>query len=386
LALIAAAHAETHVQSAIYPLVYPYAMISLGFGYPELGAIVGAATLVSGLLQGIHGWLSRWVRRKALVGGGNIFLGLSLMLSGISNGLGIFTAGRVASGVAASPQHPMAASLISDWYPSKRRATALSLHFSGGNVGTVLTPLVGAFLIALVGWQRTLILFGIPGLIIGALVWRYLKDDRPPMAAGRPEENRKPSYFGAFKNRNVVKLISARAMTAAGRGLGVITVYVPLYLAQSLHYGVIEVGFFFTVLAAGSVFSPVIGGTVADRWVGRKRVIIVSLLFSSLATVGLVMARASPLLVGVALFGLGLAVFNEGPLSQALLSDSTTKENRDGAFSMYFVVSYVGGAFWGFLIAYIIGIYGFVPAFELIAATYIPPAVVYSTVKEVREL
>ena len=37
--------------------------------------------------------------------------------------------------------------LLSDAFPEHRRGFAISAHISGGNVGTILVPFIGAFLI-----------------------------------------------------------------------------------------------------------------------------------------------------------------------------------------------------------------------------------------------
>jgi MFS family permease len=383
LALISMGHAETHAQSTLYPLVYPFAETALGFTNVDLAILVGASALIGGLLQGLHGWVARWVRRRTLAGGGNIFVGIFLALSSISPNFLAFATARIAGSVASSPQHPIAASLMSDWYSKKKRGSAFSIHFSGGNVGTVLVGVIGAPLLILVGWRGALEIFAIPGIVIGLLVIFFMKDDRKPGSWMDPKSEKKHgSYLSAIKSRNVLVLMLGRFFTSGGRGLGIALTYIPLYIKQQLHYGTGAYGVLFAFLAIGSVFSPIVGGRIADKIGRRLPVIVGSLLLSALATTALILSGDSFLGVATALLGLGLVVFNEGPLSQALLSELTPDEQRDGAFSMYFIISYAGGAMWGFLLGLLISYISFQLSFEVMIVSYVLAAFTYMLVKE----
>ena len=47
LTLISLAHGINHAQSAFQPLVYPLVLVQLGFGYAELGIMLGVASAVA---------------------------------------------------------------------------------------------------------------------------------------------------------------------------------------------------------------------------------------------------------------------------------------------------------------------------------------------------
>ena len=96
--------------------------------------------------------------------------GLSLLIGGLSQTIGQLLAAISVSRVGASPQHPVGNALLSDTFPPERRGFAISTHIAGGNVGTVLVPFVGGALLATIGWQATLAVFGIPAVVIGALI------------------------------------------------------------------------------------------------------------------------------------------------------------------------------------------------------------------------
>ena len=57
MTLISVAHGINHAQSALKPLVYPLVLRDLGFGYAELGIMLGVASAVGGSLQFVAGAL-----------------------------------------------------------------------------------------------------------------------------------------------------------------------------------------------------------------------------------------------------------------------------------------------------------------------------------------
>lgn len=375
----------THIPPTLYPLVLPYAMRALGFGYAQIGVFVGAIGIVGGLLQGIQAWLARHVRRTTLCGSGNVLLGLSLGLSGLAGSFTALLGCRLIGAVAASPQHPLGASLITDWYQRGRRGSAFAVHFSGGNVGTVLTPIVAGFLLPRIGWRDTLMLFGIPGLVVGSLFWILAREQRAPdtaFTAGERAARRSGAAPAVLRDPNILVLFTSRALTSGGRGLGVLLTYVPLYLFAAVHLPASTVGTYVAVLAAGAVVSPVVAGRLADLVGRRKPVMLVSLWVSAAATSWLVASGANRFGILAALVVLSLAVYNESSLSQTLLADLVPDQGRDGAFSLFFVVSFTASALWALAIGLVIARWGFPSGFAVMVGSYLAASVVLAFVRE----
>ncbi len=100
------------------------------------------------------------------------------------------------------------------------------MHISGGNVGTLLVPLVGAYLITRLGWRSTVMLFAIPGFLIGLALLFFVRDGRG--AAGREAVRRASSMRSeigqVLRNRALMLIIMTSLIAAGGRGLGAITI------------------------------------------------------------------------------------------------------------------------------------------------------------------
>jgi|GEM_PF-3600450 len=381
LFLVSAAHAETHVQTSAYSLIYIYVMRYFGIDYAQLGLLIGAANFVSGLLQGIYGWLSSSIKRKYLCGGGNIIVGLTMMGSALSSSFPLFSFFRVAGAVGSSPQHPVASSLIADWFEKRERGRALTIHTTAGNVGTVAAPLLVGFTVNFLGWRDVLLVLGIPGLLFGVLVMLMAYDIRATISFKSSSASIK-RYADVLRDPNLLRLYAARAVIAGGRGLGVALVYIPLYLANVLHLSSVLVGELYTLLAVGSVISPLLGSHIADYLGKRKIVIVPSLLISAAGTITLTLSGADLAGVIVGLVLIGTFLFSEGPLSQAMLSDIVKDELRDAGFSVYYTSNYVSGSAWGTALGFIVSYFGFTTLFWVMTASYLVGAAIISTVAE----
>ncbi|MBO0894727.1 MAG: MFS transporter, partial [Acidimicrobiales bacterium] len=275
------------------------------------------------------------------------------------------------------PQHPVGSAYLSERFPS-RRGTVLSWHTSGGSLGTVVTPLAVALMISTWGWRWALVVLAVPMAAGGLLVGLRLPDDRrvpAPRGQGRDQAGATSwAQMAKVLARPVAVLtLLASTISAAGRGLGVIAAYVPAYLKSGLHLGTFEVGAVYTVIMVGGVVGPVIAGQISDR-VGRLPVLLVSYLGGAAALVAfpLVGAELAALVVMAAL--VGVLVYIESPLLQALFSDAVAGLESRSAFGMFFAIAYGVGALWLAVIGYVIDQAGFQWAFFTMAASFVAAA------------
>ncbi|MFM5949779.1 MAG: MFS transporter, partial [Novosphingobium sp.] len=114
------------------------------------------------------------------------------MLSGFARNLTMLTAARMGVGVGEATASPTAYSLISDYFPANRRATALAINSSGLYLGGGVSLLIGASIakawnaaypvggpLGLVGWQAAFLVVGIPGLLLAIWVATLREPPRP---------------------------------------------------------------------------------------------------------------------------------------------------------------------------------------------------------------
>jgi DHA2 family methylenomycin A resistance protein-like MFS transporter len=140
-----------------------------------LGLIFSLSNLVWSPLQLGFGVLGRYCSRKLILGLGHVCQGMSIIGTSLVHGFGDLLSWRIIGRIADAPQHPIGNALISQGFRADRRGLALAINAAGSNLGTVAVPLLGGFLIATLGWRSTLILFGLPGVLIGLLLLTLLR-------------------------------------------------------------------------------------------------------------------------------------------------------------------------------------------------------------------
>jgi len=155
-------------------------------------------------------------------------------------------------------------------------------------------------------------------------------------------------YRRVLQNRDLRWLFTAAVLGGGSRGLGVLNVFVPLYLDQVLHLDVATIGAMYAVLLFASVPGPIVSGWLSDR-IGRRPVIVGVYLGGAVSLALFVLAGSNTTAVWIAIVLLSLFSFVESPQLQALMADVTSRELRDAAFSTYFALAFGVGSMWGFL-------------------------------------
>ncbi len=382
LGLLALAHSLIHMQSALMPLVYIAVIDEFGLNEAAIGLFIAVTTAVGGGMQLSYGLLTRYVARPVLIGVGQIVFGLSLVLAGLASTVGQLLAAISAARIGASPQHPVGNGILADAYPAERRGFAISTHIAGGNVGTVLVPFIGGALLAAVGWNTTLLLFGLPPLLVGVLVLWFIREDHQ---AYRREARASGSWIGQVREvlgrGDLMRILGAAVVSAGGRGLDIAAPFLLLYFRGPLGIDDDTVLWLYALLLVGAVVGPVLAGILSDRY-GRRRTLIVYYLLSAVGILAVVLAGGNLLFLAPLLLPFGTAVFSEGPVLQAFMADRAVGPLRDVAFSIYFTVAFGIGALWAIVIGSIVAGVGYAPAFVVMAASYVAGAIFISSVRD----
>jgi MFS transporter, FSR family, fosmidomycin resistance protein len=379
LALVSVQHALIHAQTALLPLVLIPVIATFGVGVGSVGLLVATGNLLSGFAQLAYGPLSRVMPRHTILGLGGIVFGAGMSAMAATTSWTTFFIATVVGRVGGSPQHPVGNALLSEQYPAARRGFAISTHIAIGNLGTVAVPLLGGWVIATAGWQPAVLLVGIPAIVVAILILALVRETGEDRAMARAHGSSRQAYRDVLRVRDLRWLFAASSVAAAGRGLGTITTFVPLYLALALGLDATTVTLMYTLLLVGSVPGPLIAGWVSDR-LGHKPVLVVTYVLGAASLVLLVVAGSTIPVVWLAIGLMSAFVFEESSLLQALLADVAPTPIRDAAFSAYFTVMFAVGAAWAAAIGLLVGVLGeavgFPVAFLFMAVSYLAAAVV----------
>jgi FSR family fosmidomycin resistance protein-like MFS transporter len=372
--LLSAAHAVNHAEAALLPLVYLAIIPEFHVDAAAIALLVAVGNMSSGLVQFSYAWLTRFVSRRTLLAVGGLIFGGGFAAQALAPGFGSYAAANVISRVGGSPQHPVGNALLSEQFPEHRRGFAISAHIAGGNVGTVLVPLLGAWLIAGYGWRWTVVLFGVPAMLIALAIFLLVRESGADRAAARAYGSLGSTLRAVARDRNLVLVFISAALGGGGRGLGVLNVFVPLYLTFVIGLDPGTVALMYTALVVLSVPGPIVAGSLSDRF-GRKPLIYAACVGGAVSLVAFVLAGSNIPVLWVAIFALGIFNFVESPQLQALLSDITPPSLRDASFAAYFTLAFGVGSLWvalyGTVIASLGAAAGLPVTFMLMAAAFI---------------
>lgn len=363
--LLAGAHAVNHALAILLPLVYLQVIDEMHVDAAAIAILSAVGSLTSGLAQLGYSGLTRAFSRRAILVAGGIVFGGGMALQGLVHSFGAFSAANVASKIGASPQHPVGNALLAEQFPPHRRGFAISAHIAGGNVGTLAVPLIGTWLIAGIGWRSTVVLFGVPAILIAIAIAALVRESGADREAARAHGSLRNAFASVLRDRDLLMLYFASVVAAGGRGLGVITLFVPLYLSEVLHLDTTTIGWMYTVLLLGSVPAPLAAGWLSDR-IGRRPVILAAYLFAAAGMALFVLAGSNLAVVWAAIVVISVFAYVESPQLQAILADIAPPAVRDTAFSTYFTLAFGVGSLWTAVFGVILGAAGDVAGLPMV--------------------
>jgi MFS family permease len=234
----------------------------------QIGFLYGTAFAVFYALFGIPlGRLAdSWYRGRLIAIGLALWSSMTA-LSGFASSFTMLAGARIGVGIGEASASPAAYSMISDYFPKEKRATALSIYSAGLYIGGGLSLPVGGLIssrwnaafphaadapLGLVGWQAAFLAVGIPGLLL-ALWVLTLREPLRGASDGLPQPVVRPNAwrnFGAelvailppltlisvsrIPGATIVNLIALASVAAAVTGLIALTGNYPQWLAYGL--------------------------------------------------------------------------------------------------------------------------------------------------------
>jgi len=314
----------------IAPL-FPSIMRDLHLTAQDVGNCVGILGLSWGVFAALMGGISDKVgRRKVLIPAIIIFSLLS-GFSGVAGGLASLLAVRALMGVAEGSFCPTSFAATADASHPKRRGFNLGLQQSGFALfGLALAPIIATQLLGVMTWRWVFALVSIPGLILGLLMYRVIREPQgtPVTSAPQFQASAQPprgNWRDVFKSRNIP--IAMTALFCAMTGVFVLGAMLPLYLTDYLRLDTQRMGVVLSAIGFGGFvgqfclpgLSDLVGrrlasivgfaGTAAMLYVfrelGAQPVALFAVLFvASFFTLGLVSLLSGPVATEAAPVGM----------------------------------------------------------------------------------
>ncbi|HJR82771.1 MAG TPA: MFS transporter [Sphingomicrobium sp.] len=192
----------------------------------QIGFLYGTAFAIFYSLFGIPlGRLAdSWYRGRLMAIGLALWSSMTA-LSGLAQNYGMLAAARVGVGIGEASASPAAYSMIADYFPKEKRATALSIYSSGLYIGGGLALPLGGFVLAwwardfpgssIAPWQAAFLAVGLPGLLLAIWIWT-LKEPLRGAIDGHPSEIVRPNAWREF-GRELAAIIPPLTLLSAAR-------------------------------------------------------------------------------------------------------------------------------------------------------------------------
>ncbi len=218
----------------------------------QIGFLYGTAFAVFYALFGIPlGRLAdSWYRGRLMAMGLALWSSMTAF-SGFANSFAMLATARIGVGIGEASASPAAYSMISDWFPKERRATALSIYSSGLYIGGALSLPIGGFVVArwnsawpdsalaplgLAGWQAAFLAVGLPGLLL-ALWVLTLREPQRGASDGLPQPIVRPNAWREF-GRELVAILPPLTLFNVARIPGALrTNLIALLVVALIGYG-----------------------------------------------------------------------------------------------------------------------------------------------------
>jgi MFS family permease len=372
--LLSIAHAVNHAQAVLLPLVYIRIIAEFGVTADTIALLAAAGSFASGAVQLSYAKLTRMISRRKLLAAGGVLFGGGFAAQAMASTFATFALVNVVSRIGGSPQHPVGNAILAEQFPEHRRGFAISAHISGGNVGTVAVALLGARLIADLGWRETVVLFGIPAIVIALGILFFVRESGDDRAAAVAHGSVREAFGTILRDPDHRWIYLTSVLGGGGRGLGVVNLFALLYLTRVLGLPSATTDVMYGGLIVLSVPMPLLAGWLSDR-LGRKPVIIGAYVGGAIGFVLFLLVGSSLVGLWAGIFVMGLFSFSESPQLQALLADIAPPTIRDASFALYFTLAFGVGSLWtavyGFIIAAAGESLGLPIVFGLMAASFV---------------
>lgn len=182
--------------------------------------------------------------------------------------LTLFTA-RIGVSIGEAGCTPPAQSVISDYFPADKRATAISIYALGVPVGSMLAAIGGGFIAEYLGWREAFWMLGFPGLALAILVKLTVKE---PPRSGVVAGVETPTFleaFAALSKKPTFWHVSLGSAVASFVGYGV-GQYLNSFLIRTHELTILQASQLTgVVLGMAAAFGTFFAGWLADKVVKR---------------------------------------------------------------------------------------------------------------------
>ena len=264
----------------------PYLIQDFRLTHEQIGALASVLAITWALSTLVFGALSDRVGRRVILIPAMFAFSILSWISGLAHTYEQLLIARALMGIAEGPTWSIMTALIEESSPKSRRGRNVGLVVSAAAlVGLGLAPVLSTQVAARSSWRWAFFVAGIPGIVLGLLIWKFVKE--PSKTHSETAADEKPSlggYLSILRYRNI--WLSCVGAIGFISWLFLLNVFAPVYITQVAKQPATTAGFLLGAGGLGSFFIGFIFPSISDR-VGRKPVLVILALLSTLTPLAL---------------------------------------------------------------------------------------------------
>lgn len=273
LAVLVAVYSINWMDRYVLVILLPPIKRELHLSDGQLGLLAGFAFALIYSVAGVP--IARFAdrsSRRSLISFGLLIWSAATGLAGLAQNFAQLIAARFGVALGESTCSPAASSLIADYFPMHRRATAFAIYGLGISIGMAMGLSIGGGISEVAGWRTALMLVGLPGLLMAVVVRFTVREPLRGRLEGSALESSVQPLSATLRT-----MLSRKCFVAYGVGLGLVSLsgnafetWTPTYLMRLYGMSSGTVGALTgTVEGVGGIIGTLAGGVLSDM-LGRR--------------------------------------------------------------------------------------------------------------------
>jgi len=313
---------DRYVAAATLPLI----LADLALSDTAGGLLQSVFIITYSLACPVAGWLGDRQPRMRLAAGGVFVWSLATVASGLAPTYALLLVARAVIGVGEASYAVVTPSLLSDCYPSDRRARVLGIFYAAIPVGTAVGYVLGGLVGEAFGWRAAFFVAGAPGALLAFLLTRLPEPQRGALDA-HGAGNAAPLGIGASLRALAARrsyLVNTAAQVIYTFAMGGLATWMPTYFVRErgIPLGTAASTFGLLLVVAGFA-GTLVGGRLSDVFTKRApsahfTLSGATLVASVVFTLPAILAPAPAVFWPAMFVTLFLLFMNIGPLNAAM--------------------------------------------------------------------
>lgn len=339
----------------------------LGLTDTHLGLLTGLAFAALYVILGIP--IARYAdlnnRKNVVAISLAVWSAMTIVSGRAMNFMQLFLA-RIGVGIGEAGGSPPAHSIISDYFPPEKRATALSIYSTGIYIGIFLGYIVGGVIAKYYGWRMAFYALGIPGVLFAVLVYYTVKEPIKGMSDPKTVELGKDTIPTPSIGEVVKSLLGKKTFVFAALAAGFHTFttygvgnFLPSFLQRVHGVDIATAGIVLGLTTgAGGFIGTFLGGYLADKLRHRDMrwylwVPLLAGLANIIPSVILFLSGNGQLAMVMTFFTGSLTAFFLGPTIAVTHSLVGPKMRAFASSILFFILNLIGLGFGPLVVGYI---------------------------------